>query len=87
MINKHETPMPSASQNKLILAHIEFNTELLPGWRTRKEQRKKEDYKNLRKAISIFQQHLPEMCTEKPVSTRFTEVWLCSGQVKLATDL
>lgn len=77
MINKHETPMPSASQNKLILAHIEFNTELLPGWRTRKEQRKKEDYKNLRKAISIFQQHLPEMCTEKPVSTRFTEVWPC----------
>ena len=75
MINKHETPMPSASQNKLILAHIEFNTELLPGWRTRKEQRKKEDFRNLRKAISIFQQHLPGMCIENPESTRFSEVW------------
>ncbi len=75
MINKHESPMPSASQNKLILAHIKFNTELLPGWRTREEQRKKEDYRNLRKAISIFQQHLPEMCTENPESTRFSEVW------------
>lgn len=72
--------------NPLILPSSQHALMQKIGRERRKALRQLEDEKILRKAITIFEQHLPEMLSEPPDANRFETIWPDIDQ-QLRSDL